>query len=205
VIITVSIGSNLAVSRCNHLLLRANTKNRPAMENVLPDLLPYLLTHRPVIEEVYWGEQVVTEWCPGRHFRDCHDGPDSRNDCACCRARMLWIVSAGVGWINATPVCDVCCSGWTLTTVSRNWLHETRLYARAWKRCYCGWCDGSWFRRGWICEGAVQIEVAFARRGNAVRGLMELSLELDDLDRIIDYWFRTSRTRRIENYGTVVG
>ena len=51
----------------------------------------------------------------------------------------------------------------------------------------------------------MQIEAAFARRGNAVRGLMELSLELDDLDRIIDYWFRTSRTRRIENYGTVVG
>ena len=106
------------------------------MENVLPGLLPYLLTHRPEIEEVYWDEQVVTEWCPGRHFRDCHDGgPDSRNDCACCRTRMFWNVGAGVGLINATPVCDVCCSAWTLTTVSRNWLHETRLYARAWKRC----------------------------------------------------------------------
>lgn len=119
---------------------------------------------------------------------------------------MFWNVGAGVGLINATPVCDVCCSAWTLTTVSRNWLHETRLYAREWKRCYCGCCDRAMFRRGWICEGAVQIEVAFARRGNILElELDDLELELDDLDRIIDCWFRTSRTRRIENYGTVVG
>ena len=172
------------------------------MENVLPDLLPYLLTHRPVIKHMGWGQQMVTEWCPSRHFRDCRHGPRSQNDCACCRSRMLWIDEDP--WVGAAPGCEVCCSGWTLTTVSRKWLHETRLYARAWKRCYCGWCAGSWFRRGWICEGAVQIEAAFARRDYVVRLLTELDRDLDDLERTIDDLFAASSTRRIppENYGT---
>ena len=56
-----------------------------------------------------------------------------------------------------------------------------------------------------ICEGAVQIEAAAATRGYVVRVLSELSRDLDDLERTIDDLFAASRTRRIENYGTVVG
>ena len=135
---------------------------------VFPYVLPYLLTHEPERVEIQWGDEVVTEWCPGRHFRGCQDEKHTRNDCACCRSQTMFAFQDRTdAWINATPVCDVCCSGWTLTTVSRNWLHEARLYARAWKRCYCGWCDEAWFRRGWNCEGALQMEKAFAARTKA--------------------------------------
>ena len=34
---------------------------------VLPYVLPYLLTHVPE----KWGDELVTEWCPGRHYRGC--------------------------------------------------------------------------------------------------------------------------------------
>jgi hypothetical protein len=164
---------------------------------VLPYVLPYLLTHVPERVVVREGKEVVTEWCPGRHFRGCQGEKHSRIDCACCRARIMWRFQ-GHNWdsINATPVCLVCCSGWTLTMVSRNWHCEARLYARAWKRCYCGRCDESWFRRGWICEGALQIEAALANRTQAVRELSELTDYLDDMDDVIDYLFSVSRTRR---------
>ena len=48
-----------------------------------------------------------------------------------------------------------------------------------------------------ICEGAVQIEAAFARRGYVVRVLGELDPDLDDLERTIDDLFAASSTRRI--------
>ena len=141
-----------------------------------------------------WGQHMVTEWCPARRFRYCCCRPLSHNRCGCYRSRMLWIEDVPSG-------CEVCYSGWTLTIVSRNCLYQARLYARAWKRCYCGWCAGSWLRRGWICEGAVQIDAASARRGEVVRLLGELEGDLDGLDRTIDELFAASTTRRIENYG----
>ena len=155
---------------------------------VLPYVLPYLLTHVPERRKVQWGGELVTEWCPWRHYR-CPAENNFPHDCPCCRAQMkikfsgpnVVLVPVTADWFNAGPVCDVCYAGWTISMVSRNWLHEARLYARAWKRCYCGWCDESWFRRGWICEGAVQIEAAFARRGYVVRLLIELDRDLDDL------------------------
>jgi hypothetical protein len=168
---------------------------------VFPYVLPYLLTHEPERVEIQWGDEVVTEWCPGRHFRGCQDEKHTRNDCACCRSQTMFAFQDRTdAWINATPVCDVCCSGWMLTTVSRNWLHEARLYARAWKRCYCGWCDEAWFRRGWICEGALQMEKAFAARTQAERELHELERQLDYIDDVIDYRFSVSRTRCFQKY-----
>ena len=173
---------------------------------VLPHVLPYLLTHVPERIEVEWGDELVTEWCPGRHYRGCQDEKNTRNDCACCRSQKKFLfhndvlLPATSNWLNATPVCDVCCAGWAISMVSRNWLHEARLYARAWKRCYCGWCDESSFRRGWIYKGAVAMEGAFAKRTQAERELFEFHAYLDDMDDVVDYFFSVSRTRRHEKY-----
>ena len=170
---------------------------------VFPYVLPYLLTHVPERVEVQWGDELVTEWCPGRHYRGCQDEKNTRNDCACCRSQKKFLfhndvlLPATSNWLNATPVCDVCCAGWAISMVSRNWLHEARVYAREWKRCYClPGCDVAWFINGWICKGAVAMEGVQKRRTQAERELFQLQSDLDEMDDCVDYFFSISRTRR---------
>ena len=176
------------------------------MENVWSYVLPYLLTHVPERVEVQWGDELVTDWCPGRHYRGCQDEKNTRNDCACCRSQKKFLFHNDVllpvtsFWLNATPVCDVCCAGWAISMVSRNWLHEARKYARQWKRCYCGRCAESWFISGWICKGAVAMEGVQKKRTQAERELFELHAYRDDMDDCVDYFFSVSRTRRHEKY-----
>ena len=42
------------------------------------------------------------------------------------------------------------------------------------------------------------MEAAFAKRTQALRELSELTVYLDDMDDVIDYFFSVSRTRRFE-------
>ena len=167
---------------------------------VLPYVLPYLLTHVPE----KWGDELVTEWCPGRHYRGCQAEKNTRYACACCRSQKKF-KRRGLGppvasdWSDARPRCDVCYAGWDISMVSRNWLHEARKYAREWKRCYCGKCDESWFISGWICKGAVAMEGVQKKRTQTERELFRLHDNLFYLNHCIDNFFSVSRTRRHED------
>ena len=203
VVLDCSSPAEAWLSAATRAVARSAVGDEPGLLSyVFPYVLPYLLTHVPERVEVQWGDELVTDWCPGRHYRGCQDEKNTRNDCACCRSKKIFAFQEEINpyWRNATPVCDVCCSGWAISMVSRNWLHEARLYAREWKRCYCGRCAESWFKSGWICKGAVAMEGAQKKRTQAERELFELHAYLDDMDDVVDYFFSVSRTRRHEKY-----
>ena len=107
----------------------------PAMERVLPHVLPFLLAHEPLHTKRVLGPIIKTEWCPDRHDGDCGQS------CGCCRSHN----------IEDGCVCEECYFGWTLTCVSTNCFYQARMYAQGLRRCFCRGCSRWWLRRGWIC------------------------------------------------------